>query len=125
MSIKIEYLDEPKLQFNQYFEYEDAKTGLAEFGPFGINVSGLHCPEIKLGFVGTRETISGAKEWIEECSSAIESENVKKIRLSEKASGGLFGEDVFQDEQHIRLEKILNRDLWDLIETLHSNPASK
>lgn len=110
MSIKIEYLDEPKLQFNQYFEYEDAKTGLAEFGPFGINVSGLHCPEIKLGFVGTRETISGAKEWIEECSSAIESENVKKIRLSEKASGGLFGEDVFQDEQHIRLEKILNRD---------------
>ena len=110
MSIKIEYMEEPKLQFNKYFEYEDSKTGLTEFGPFGINVPGLHCSEIKIGFVGTRKTISGAKGWIEECGSIIESENVKKIRTPKSDTGSLFDEDILQDKQRVRLEKILNRD---------------
>ena len=67
MSIRLEYLPEPNLQFGEYFEHEDTKTGLAEFGPFGKNVPGLHPAEIKLGFVGTRETVSDAKEWITAC----------------------------------------------------------
>jgi hypothetical protein len=65
MKISFDYFEEPKLQFGNYFEHEDAKTGLAEYGPFGRNVSGLHVSEIRLGFIGTRESISGAKEWIE------------------------------------------------------------
>ena len=77
MNIKLEYLGEPKLQFGHYFEHEDTKTGLAEYGPFGKNIAGLHPAQIKLGFIGTRETISGAKEWIETCGTPIESENLK------------------------------------------------
>ena len=64
--LEIEYLPEPKLQFGSFFEHEDSKTGLAEFGPFGKNVAGLHPSAIKLGFIGTRETVAGAREWIEE-----------------------------------------------------------
>jgi hypothetical protein len=71
MSIKVEYLGEPKLQFGHYFEHEDTKTGLAEYGPFGKNVTGLHPTQIKLGFIGTRETISGAKERVEMCREPI------------------------------------------------------
>ena len=56
--LEIEYLPEPKLQFGSFFEHEDSKTGLAEFGPFGKNVAGLHPSAIKLGFIGTRETIA-------------------------------------------------------------------
>lgn len=126
MSIKLEYLEEPKLQFGQYFEHEDSKTGLAEFGPFGRNVSGLHPTAIKIGFIGTRETIAGAKEWIDRCGSYIESENVKEIKpkkspkkkpRKQDPSGGLFGagepeeqEEEQEDPKIIRLEKILNRD---------------
>jgi len=51
MSISVEYLKEPRLQFGKYFEHQDTKTGLAEFGPFGKNVAGLHPSEIKLGFI--------------------------------------------------------------------------
>lgn len=29
MTISAEYLEEPKLQFGDYFEHEDTKTGLA------------------------------------------------------------------------------------------------
>lgn len=111
MSLKIEYLGEPKLQFGHYFEHEDTKTGLAEYGPFGKNIPGLHPSEIRLGFIGTRETVSTAKEWIEMCSRPIESENIKTSKpkvLSDP--GGLFGEDLLPNVTLTRLEKILNRD---------------
>src|SRR5688500_4694434 len=111
MSIRIEHLKEPKLQFGQYFEHEDTKTGLSEFGPFGKNISGLHPSEIKLGFIVTRETISGAKEWIETCGARIESENFKAVNKGAPVtSGGLFGEEDEPDSQLMRLEKILNPD---------------
>src|SRR5690349_6035102 len=112
MNIKIEFLGEPKLQFGHYFEHEDTKTGLAEYGPFGKNISGLHPSQIKLGFVGTRETISGAKEWTETCGSPIESENIKKMHLrSSSDSEELFNQEVEQENIHrVRYEKILNRD---------------
>ncbi len=55
MNSSVEYLPEPKLQFGKYFEHQDTKTGLAEFGPFGKNIPGLHPSEIKVGFIGTRE----------------------------------------------------------------------
>lgn len=110
MSIKVEYLAEPKLQFGSYFEHEDSKTGLAEFGPFGKNVAGLHASEIKIGIIGTRETIAGAKEWIEECGTPIESDKVKQTRSRAMSSETtLFGEEE-QEQQLIRISKILNRD---------------
>lgn len=117
MTISMEYITEPKLQFGDYFEHEDTKTGLAEYGPFGKNVPGLHPSEITLGFIGTRETISGAREWIEECGSEIESENVKFSKGSEASDemAGLFGPGALGDipptaEIIKRLYKILNRD---------------
>ena len=101
MTISVEYLHEPKLLFGKYFEHQDTKTGLAEFGPFGKNITGLHPSEIKIGFIGTRETIAGAREWLEECGSEVESENAKLIRskIKEADTGPkLFGARVFDDD---------------------------
>jgi hypothetical protein len=111
MPIGVEYLPEPKLQFGDYFEHEDTKTGLAEFGPFGKSIPGLHPSEIRVGFVGTRETITDAREWVEECGTAIESENIKRIveRVREQP-GGLFGDAEETPDAVMRREKILNRD---------------
>ena len=114
MSFEIAYLGEPKLQFGEYFEHDDTKTGLAEYGPFGKNINGLHPGEIKLGFIGTRETIEGAKEWIEECKGEIESENIKEIEEPEKPDEPpMFqgqAEDEQEEETRYRVYKILNRD---------------
>jgi hypothetical protein len=111
MSISLEYLGEPKLQFGHYFEHEDTKTGLAGYGPFGKNIAGLHPTQIKLGFIGTRETISGAKEWIETCGNPIESENLKKIgSRNSVGADDLFGDGLQDNPQRVRYEKILNRD---------------
>ena len=112
--IKIKYLQEPALQFGGYFEHQDAKTGLSEFGPFGKNIPGLHPTEIKLGFIGTRETVSWAQEWIERCGEYIETENVKKYKpsTSQSIEGQLFDtEALFDSPQTLnRLEKILTPD---------------
>src|SRR5882672_10159763 len=111
MSIELEYLGEPKLQFGHYFEHEDTKTGLAEYGPFGKNIEGLHPTQIKLGFIGTRETISGAKEWIETCGKSIESENIKEVgSRSNLDTNGLFVDQLELEPKRVRFEKILNRD---------------
>lgn len=110
-TITFEHLAEPTLQFGHYFEHQDSKTGLAEYGPFGLNIEGLHPSDIKLGFIGTRETIAGAKEWIEACSHPIESENVQFVGATPQFSnGGLFGEEAQINQRVSRIKKILNRD---------------
>lgn len=112
MMINIDLLQEPKLQFGEYFEYEDAKAGLAEFGPFGINLPGLHKPEIKMGIIGTGETITLTQEWIEKCSSPIESQNIKIVKTGYPFDEtSLFHNDRELDPPEIvRMNKILNRD---------------
>ena len=111
MKVDIEHLPEPVLQFGRYFEHEDTKTGLAEFGPFGKNVPGLHPSSIKLGFIGTRATIEGAMEWIDECKQYIESENVKTIKTGQPVDDDprLFELDL-ESPTVRRVFKILNRD---------------
>lgn len=93
MSIELEYLEEPTLQFGQYFEHQDSKTGLAEFGPFGKNKPGLHPSEIKLGFIGTRETIAAAKAWVAQCGQPIESPKVSQV----PGQGGVILGPMFAD----------------------------
>lgn len=110
MSIEVSFLDEPKLQFGSFFEHPDTKTGLAEFGPFGKCVDGLHPSEVRLGYVGTRQTIAGAKEWVEECGGFIESTNITPLGKATQSDGGLFEEDELQPKVRQRLQKILNRD---------------
>jgi len=118
--LEIEYLPEPRLQFGSYFEHEDSKTGLAEFGPFGKNVSGLHPSDIRIGFIGTRETIAGAREWIEDLRSPIESENRKTVGSTAKQidsaetffGAGILDDEPPQDESFVRVYKILNRSFF-------------
>lgn len=110
MKIKLEYLREPKLRFGSFFEHEDTKTGLAEYGPFGKSVAGLHPTGIRLGCVGTRQGISVAREWVDTCSRPIESQNIKTVR-SKSVKTPLFDEEYNPTEEvRQRFEKILNRD---------------
>ncbi|MGA3210852.1 MAG: hypothetical protein ABSD20_06055 [Terriglobales bacterium] len=110
MSIKLDYLPEPNLQFGEYFEHQDAKTGLADFGPFGLNLPGLHREHVKLGFIGTRESVSECKQWIERCAMPIESEKIRPSRSQREPLEQLFPDLGSGDPEVRRYEKILNRD---------------
>jgi hypothetical protein len=112
MKIDFELLEEPKLQFGEYFEHEDTKTGLAEFGPFGRNIPGLHKREVNIGIVGTGDTITKVKDWLDRCSRPIESQNIRVIKTATKfEKESLFYENPDLDPPEIlRMNKILNRD---------------
>lgn len=110
-TLKIRYLKEPNLQFGGYFEHPDSKTGLREFGPFGKSITGLHPTSIRIGFVGTKETIYWAQNWINRCSGYIESENIKKRNTKTNKDALLFDLNKYNNARVIdRLEKILTPD---------------
>lgn len=110
-TLKIKYLEEPNLQFGGFFEHPDSKTGLREFGPFGKNISGLHPTEVRIGFVGTKETLNWAQEWIVRCGDYIESENLKKPSKATEKEKSLFDLSEYNNPKILaRLEKILTPD---------------
>jgi len=112
MKIDFELLEDPKLQFGEYFEYEDAKTGLAEFGPFGKNIPGLHKREINIGVIGTGELITKVQDWLSRCSRYIESENIKTKKVGDKFNKDslFYGDLNLLPPEYFRMSKILNRD---------------
>jgi hypothetical protein len=61
--------------------------------------------------IGTRETITGAHEWIERCSSYIESENIEAIRIKPEEQEMISSSDEATTYQTLRrFNKIINRD---------------
>jgi len=109
--MKFKYLEEPNLQFGGYFEHPDSKTGLKEFGPFGKNIPGLHPTQIRIGFIGTKETLLWAQEWIAKCGDYIESENLKQPNIKKEKNDTLFDLREYTDPKIMaRLEKILTPD---------------
>jgi len=123
LNSRIELLEEPKLLFGSQFAGDDVKEAIETFGTYGTSVPGLHAPEVKFGFVGTREGIAQAAEWIESLGRPIESvrkkEEIVTFRKSSESSNSNqstfdFGEDALSDADGEGVEvvhsSILNRD---------------
>lgn len=117
----IELLDEPKLLFGHQFEGDDVKEAIETFGTYGTSVEGLHTSEVKIGFIGTREGIAQAAEWIGKLEQPIESlrkkeeiVSVKKEVNSPLQPGLNFGEneqsDIDGEGINVTYSNILNRD---------------
>ncbi|MYI94603.1 hypothetical protein F4083_09840 [Candidatus Poribacteria bacterium] len=67
--MKTEFFPEPELEFGTG-RHIDIKFGLMNYSPFDFN-NPLAPKEIKLGIVGTRETIDGIVSWFEKCRTGI------------------------------------------------------
>lgn len=72
MSVTIEYIREPRLEFGGHFFHPDKKTGLAETGAFGRTDPAIHPTQIRVGIVGTRATAELCERWVDECRHYIE-----------------------------------------------------
>lgn len=110
--LDIGYINEPNLQFAHSFQHEDSKTGLAEYGPFGISVPGLHKSSINIGYIGTRESIDLAKSWIEKCRHEIVIEDLEENPQNEVTiEKELFEVPGIENKLDIvRANRILHRD---------------
>ncbi len=86
--MKTEFFHEPELEFGTG-RHIDIKFGLMNYGPFDFD-NPLAPKKIKLGIVGTHETIEGVAAWIEKCRAGIPAKPSKRPHLFPRFPG--FGE---------------------------------
>ncbi len=58
------YFREPRLCFAGGKEHVDPKTGLACFGPMSLDPLKRHPTRVRIGFIGTSDTVEKAQQWI-------------------------------------------------------------
>jgi hypothetical protein len=62
--VSCQYFTEPRLRFAGGKQHVDPKTGLACFGPLSLDPLKRHPNTVRIGFVGTAETVEKAQQWI-------------------------------------------------------------
>ncbi|NOT59653.1 MAG: hypothetical protein HOP19_05440 [Acidobacteria bacterium] len=86
--MKTDFLHEPELEFG-LARHIDIRFGLMNYCP--LDFDQLVAPKnIRLGIVGTKETIEGLTKWLEKCQSGIAAKSSKRPNLFPQFPG--FGE---------------------------------
>lgn len=68
--MNVELLVEPELEFADANRHVDIRFGLANYGP--LDAAADSAPtQIKVGLIGTTQTIEGARKWFERCRSGV------------------------------------------------------
>lgn len=65
------FINEPSLTFGDGKRYIDPKKGLVAYGPCLYENRRAIASSIRLGIVGTKETIDQCKEWVQKCQGEI------------------------------------------------------
>ena len=75
---KSHVFDEPLLEFGDSGQHLDPRQGLREFGPLQPRAGDV----VRVGVIGTEETVGGFTEFLAETARGIESENKQLINLN-------------------------------------------
>jgi hypothetical protein len=78
--MKIFSLEEPELEFAGGQKHIDIRYGLASHGPLDL-LSDLAPKSIRLGLVGTSESMEGFAKWLEQCAQGIAAKPSKQPHL--------------------------------------------
>jgi hypothetical protein len=104
--MKIQFFQEPELEFGTG-RHIDIKFGLMNYGPLDFDRP-LAPKKIKLGIVGTPETIEGLIQWLEKCRSGIAAKFSKRPNLFPRFPGfgdgmSLSAEFIFDSQLHRKI----------------------
>lgn len=87
--MRVEFIQEPELEFGGGGRHIDARFGLSEFGPLDAGLPAAPS-QIRLGLVGNRESVEGFARWTDRCRRGVAARNSKQPHLFPKFPG--FGE---------------------------------
>lgn len=121
--MQIDFLPEPELEFG-VDKHIDIRFGIMNYGTVDFT-SPLAPKEIKLGIVGTNESIEGVSEWLERCRNEIPAKQSKQPNLFPKFPG-FHPDSAFQSTIILsdRLQRsIKSQTVNDLIKNSKSNEA--
>lgn len=69
--IHSQYLGEPKLVFADGREHVDPKLGISRFGPKSYSPRRRHPANVRVGFIGTADTIATTRDWIKQGAEGV------------------------------------------------------
>ena len=108
--MKTEFFHEPELEFGTN-RHIDIKFGLMNYGPFDLGTN-LAPKIIKLGIVGTPETIEGIVNWINKCREGIKAKPSTQFNLFPYFPG-------FGDEMNLCADFVMDSQLQRAIPQIH------
>ncbi len=71
------YMEEPALIFAHDMRHVDPKAGLASFGPYSWLPDRRHPGRIRLGIIGTAQTIAAVRSWVQESARGVTTDKVQ------------------------------------------------
>lgn len=77
--MKAEFLEEPELEFSAG-THVDVRYGISDFGPLDRGTTTAP-REIRVGLVGTAETIEGVQKWLTACRSGVPAKTTRLVNL--------------------------------------------
>lgn len=98
LNIRCTYHEEPPLEFCGGREHVDPKMGITIFGPKSLDMENRHPSKIKLGLIGSGESIDSAKSWIRSCSEGVQGDSKNPDFPGFKNDRGFFSE-LIMDER--------------------------
>jgi hypothetical protein len=78
--MNLSMLEEPELEFGGGSRHVDIRFGIKDYGPFDL-LAPKAPKEVRIGLIGTAETIEGTSRWIEKCSQGIAQKETKQPNL--------------------------------------------
>src|SRR5713226_5914049 len=88
--MRVDFFQEPELEFGAG-RHVDIRFGLMHYGPLDFE-SPLAPKQVRLGIVGTPQTIEGMQEWFDRCRDGIPAKPSKQPNLFPRFPG--FGPEV-------------------------------
>lgn len=95
--ISCQYLGEPLLCFADGKQHIDPKFGVLNFGPKSYSPIKRHPSLVRIGFIGSAETIEIAKQWMEKTAQGVLGDDKHPAFPGFQKERGFFSELVFDD----------------------------
>jgi hypothetical protein len=78
--MNLSILEEPELEFGGRARHVDIRFGIKDYGPFDLQ-SPRTPKVVRIGLIGTSETVEGTSRWIEKCCRGIAQKETKQPNL--------------------------------------------
>lgn len=96
--VRCEYFNEPSLQFASDRLHLCPKRGISLFGPRSLDMGKRHPETIRVGFIGTGESVESALSWLESCSAGVVGDEKNYRFPGFKSDRGFYSQLAFENE---------------------------
>jgi hypothetical protein len=74
--LRCEYITEPKIEFAEGRQHVDPKLGILRYGPKSYRLSNRHPSSVRVGLIGTAQSVETARNWIAQTSSGVAGDEI-------------------------------------------------